>query len=82
MNMTCNFQNGADSVYVIVGSKGGHYFFCSRVKFFMETNYILVHSFNTIYVKDIRREICVMSCYTALKTGKNGTVFGDNFASS
>ncbi len=44
--------------------------------------YILVHSFNTVYVKDIRREISVMSRYTALKTGKNGIVFRDNFASS
>ena len=48
------------------------------MKFFIETNYILVHSFNTVYVKNIRRDISVMSRYTgntALKTGKNGTVF-------
>ncbi len=48
----------------------------------METNDILVHSFNTVYEKNIRREISVMSHYTALKTGKNGIVFCDNFASS
>ncbi len=56
--------------------------FLFRGEVFHGDQYILVHSFNTVYVKDIRREISVMSRYTALKTGKNGTIFGDNFASS
>ena len=42
---------------------------------------MLVYSFNIINCKDNMSEICVMSCYTALKMGKIDTVFVDNFAS-
>ncbi len=48
----------------------------------MEASCILVYSFNIIDVKDNRSEICVMSRYTALKTGKIDAVFVDHFASS
>ncbi len=53
--------------------------FCLGVKYFMETSCILVDSFNIIDEKDNRSEICVMSRYTALKTGKIDAVFCGSF---
>ena len=55
--------------------------FCLGVKYFTETSRILVDSLNIIDVKDNRSEICVMSRYTALKTGKIDAVFVGHFAS-